>query len=443
MTTAGQIFPRSAAFSGERLMRIGGIDVGDLVAEYGTPLYVMDRAELVGRMRSYRAAFGPDVGIAYAAKALCVTGVLQLAAAEGMHIDVASGGELRAAQRAGVDMARVIFHGNNKSVEELEQAVELGVGRVVADSFAELSRLSAIAAERGRDVAILLRVTPGVEAKTHAFVRTGHDDSKFGFTMSAGLATQAAEQAVALPGLTLVGAHCHIGSQIFEPEAFDAAASAMFGHLAELRAMGAPVEELNLGGGLGITYGADDIAPSIQEYAAKLLSSVEREADRHGVPLPRLFVEPGRSIAGPAGVTLYTVGTIKDIPGVRTYVSVDGGLSDHLRTALYGSRYTFAVAGDGEHDHAPGAGQRQVTIVGKNCESGDVLGRDVALAAKLAEGDLLAVAATGAYGHAMASNYNNLPRPAMVLVADGSAQLLVRRETIDDVVARDVPLDLG
>lgn len=431
------VFPQTADFEGTRLTSIGGIPLEDLAARFGTPLYVMDRAELVGRMRAYRQAFGPDVTVTYAAKALCVIGVLQLAAAEGLHVDVASGGELHTAARALFPMERVVFHGNNKSVEELEYAARLGVGRVVVDSFSELERLAEIGKRVHHTFKILLRVTPGVLTETHYFVATGQEDVKFGFTLSAGLAHEAAARALALDQVCLLGAHCHIGSQITATHGFDTAAELMLSFLADLRrAHGIQTEELNLGGGLGIAYVEADATLAIEEYADALLRAVRSGVARHGLAVPKLSVEPGRSIVGPAGVTIYTVGTIKRVPGARTYVSVDGGMSDNLRPALYGSRYTIRAAGSGY----TGAPTIPATIVGKHCENGDFLGRDVPLPDDLAEGDLLVAAATGAYGYSMASNYNRLPRPAMVLVGEGRADLLVRRETLDDVVARDLPL---
>lgn len=431
------VFPRTAKFEGHRLVALGGIRLEDLVRRFGTPLYVMDRAELVGRMRSYRRAFGHEVRVTYAAKALCVVGVLQLAAAEGLHLDVASGGELHTAARALFPMERVIFHGNNKSIEELEYAAQLGVGRVVVDSFSEFERLVEIGKRTRHIFKVLLRITPGIFTETHSFIATGQDDVKFGFTLSAGIAHEAAARALALDRICLSGVHCHIGSQIISTDGFDAAAELMLSFLADLgRTHGIQPEELNLGGGLGIAYLQADVALTIEEYADALLRAVRSGAARHGLTVPKLSVEPGRSIAGPAGVTVYTVGTIKRIPGARTYVSVDGGMSDNLRPALYGSRYTVRAGGSG-YACTPMA---PVTIVGKHCEAGDLLVRDTPLPDDLAEGDLLVAAATGAYGYAMASNYNRLPRPAMVLVGEGRADLLVRRETLDDVVARDLLL---
>ncbi|HWH31362.1 MAG TPA: diaminopimelate decarboxylase [Egibacteraceae bacterium] len=432
-----RVFPRTAVFEHGRLMAVGGVDVEALAAEHGTPLWVLDRHELVSRMRAYREAFGDDVGVIYAAKALSVTGVLQLAAREGLMVDVASGGELRSAEVAGVPMASVVFHGNNKSVEELEHAARTGVGRVVVDSFTELERLADVAARTGHTFRVQLRVTPGVDTDTHAHIRTGHDDSKFGFTLSTGLADEAVDRAVALPGVELVGLHSHVGSQILAGDAFESAVTAMVELLVRMRLRhGVELPELNLGGGLGIAYLRDDLPVPIEEYARRLLAAVDAECASLGVPRPRLFVEPGRSIAGPAGLTLYRVGTVKDIPGVNTYVAIDGGMSDNPRPALYGARYEFVPAGPGK----PVEQTRAVAIAGKHCETGDVLARDVALPVDLAEGELLAVAATGAYNQAMASNYNRLPRPAMVLAGDGRADLLLRRETLDDLLAHDVPL---
>jgi len=426
-----RVFPAGAAFTAGWLTSVGGIDVDELAARYGTPLYVLDAAELVGRMRVWRAAFD-GWNVAYASKALCVTGVLQLAAAEGLNVDVASAGELATAQRAGVPGTRVILHGNNKSTAELDQAAHAGVGRIVADSFAELERMADVAERRGHVFDVLLRVTPGVDTRTHAYIRTGHDDSKFGFTLSTGLAAEAVQAAIKLPGVRLRGLHCHLGSQLLSSEVYERATGIMTAFLAEIADQhGLPLDELNLGGGLGITY-TDETPVGVDEHAAALRAAVAAGARRYGLRDLRLTVEPGRALVGPAGVTLYEVGTVKPLDGGRTYVSVDGGMSDNPRPALYGARHTFVAAGPARR-----GASRRVDVVGKHCESGDLLGRDVDLPADLAAGDLVAVGATGAYTHAMASNYNRLPRPAMVLVGDGHAQLLVRRETLDDVLARD------
>lgn len=431
-----RVFPSGTEFDRGWLTALGGCDVADLAASYDTPLYVLDRQELLARMRAYREAF-PGWTVAYASKALCVAGVLQLAVAEGLDVDVASAGELATAERAGVPGERLIFHGNNKSESELDLARRAGVGRVVVDSFTELRRLGAIAQRHRHTFDVLLRVTPGVDTSTHAFIRTGHDDSKFGFTLSSGQAAEAVAVAAGLDGVRLRGLHCHLGSQLTSAEVYARAASIMTAFLAEVSDLhGVRLDELNLGGGLGIVY-TDEEPVSVQRYADIVRQAIDAGRERYRLPPLRLTVEPGRSIVGPAGVTIYRVGTVKHLDRGPTYVSVDGGMSDNLRPALYGAVHTFAAAGRPR----PGATQ-PMSVVGKHCESGDFLGRDVALPAGLREGDLLAVAATGAYTHAMASNYNRVPRPAMVLVDGGGGRLLVRRETLDDVLGRDQLLDL-
>ena len=431
-----RVFPRGATFEDGWLTALGGVDVADLAARYDTPLYVLDGAELLGRMRAYRDAFA-GWQVAYASKALCVAGVLQLAAAEGLHVDVASAGELATARRARVPGERLIFHGNNKSESELDLACQVGVGRVVVDSFTELHRLADVAQRRDHTFDVLLRVTPGLDTRTHAFIRTGHDDSKFGFTLSTGLAADAVRTAAKLDGVRLRGLHCHLGSQLTSAQVYERAAGVMTAFMAEVAdQQGVVLDELNLGGGLGIAY-TDERPLQVHEYAAVVRAAVEAGRERHDLPPLRLTVEPGRSIVGPAGVTLYRIGTVKRLEAGPTYVSVDGGMSDNLRPALYGAVHTFAPAGA-----ARGGEVAPVAVVGKHCESGDFLGRDVPLSSAAREGDLLAVAATGAYTHAMASNYNRVPRPAMVLVEGGRSHLLVRRETIDDVLGRDQLLDL-
>jgi diaminopimelate decarboxylase len=374
-------------------------------------------------MRGYRQAFGADVTVAYATKALCVTAVLQLAAREGLYVDVASAGELHTASRAGVPMERVIMHGNNKSVDELDLGAELGVARIVADSFIELDRLEALAARVNRPISILLRITPGVGAGGHAYIRTGQDDSKFGFTLSTRLAHDAIARALRSPHLDLRGLHCHVGSQVTVGSAYTAATQVMVdlhADIAERHDVELP--ELNLGGGLGIVYAAGDPQPDLEEYARSLRGAVASACAARGVAVPQLSVEPGRSIVGPAGVTLYTVGTVKEVAGIRTFVAVDGGMSDNPRPALYGARYAFVPAGPPTGPSTV-SGPQTYTVVGKHCETGDVLGDSVQLPSSVQPGDLLAVAATGAYNHAMASNYNRLTRPAMVLVGAGRADV--------------------
>ena len=428
-------FPRTAVIEAGRLVSIGGVSVAELAREHGTPLYVVDEAELVGRMREYRECFGDGYAVAYASKALCVAGVLQLTAKEGLWVDVASRGELHTAARAGFPMDRVIHHGNNKAPDELADAVELGVGRIVVDSLSELERVASLGRDVGRDVDILVRITPGVDADTHTHIATGHDEAKFGLSLAAGLAHTAIEQALKGDGVTLRGLHSHVGSQLVTPASFEAAVRTLMSLFADIHQRhGVWLEELNVGGGLGIAYTPYDPELSIPDYADGLRQTIADAAAANRVPVPRITVEPGRSIAGPAGITLYTVGTIKDVPGVCTFAAVDGGMSDNLRPSLYGARYEVVPAGAARGD---GTDRRPFNVVGKHCETGDVVAAGVWLPGDLAEGDLLAVAATGAYGYAMASNYNRLPRPAMVLVGDGRARLLVRRETLDDLVGHD------
>ena len=445
-------FPRTAAFDGARLVAIGGVDVDELAARFGTPLWVVDRAELDSRVAALASAMESPGDVVYAAKALCVTGVLQLVAAAGLSVDVATGGELATALRAGVPPQRLVVHGNNKSDDELRAALQVGAGRIVADSFDELDRLERLTEELRTTADLLLRVTPGVSASTHAFVQTGQDDSKFGFTLSSGLASAAVARVTASPRLVLHGLHSHIGSQIGTLSEFADAAERLVGMVAELdRSHGIVLSEVDLGGGVGIAYTADDTPLDPAEWARAGRQAVAAAARRHGLAPLRVLVEPGRAIAGPAGVTLYRVGTVKKLPDVRTYVAVDGGMSDNLRPALYGVRYTFAPAGTSAsrpaqpgHPFPPESGDpARVTVVGKHCESGDVLGHDVGLPQLPVVGDLLAVAATGAYHHSMASNYNRVPRPAMVLVDDGRAHELVRRETVEDLLDGDALLELA
>lgn len=433
------MWPRTAELADGRLVALGGCRVEELAATWGTPLWLLDEAELRGRVVEHGAAFGADVELVYAAKALCVTGVLQLLAGAGLSVDVASAGELATAERAGIDPARIVLHGNAKSDAELTRAIAVGVGRVAVDGFGELARLGALAAAAGRRVGVLLRVTPGVPGDTHDFVSTGQDDVKFGFKLRHGEAHAAVARALADPSLELRGLHCHVGSQLASTSAVERSAGRMVGLLADVRQRhGVALEELDLGGGFGVPYVAGDRAVPLPEIAGALRRAVAAACAERRMPQPRLVVEPGRSLVATAGVTLYRIVAVKPSPGpgVRTYVAVDGGMSDNLRPALYGARYTFAAAGSG----ARGAPDVPVAVAGKHCETGDLLGDDVALPADLAPGDLLAVAATGAYHHALASNYNRLPRPAMVLVGDGRARAVVRRETVEDVLARDVPL---
>ena len=428
-------WPSTAVRDPDGVLTIGGVRVTDLAAEHGTPLWVVDETDLRDRCRSYREAF-PDVWVAYASKAWCTTGILQIVADEGLWIDVASGGELFTAKHAGVPMDRVVLHGNNKSVDELRLAVEFGVSRIVVDSLIELERLGRIATEMDTTVKVWLRITPGIDAHTHEFVRTGQDDSKFGFTLSLGLADEALKAALDTEGVEVTGIHAHIGSQIFGTDPFVANAEVLIELLARWREQfGVTLGECNLGGGMGIRYTHEDHPVRINRYGDAVVQAVADACEDHGYPVPQLAVEPGRAIVGPSTITVYEIGTVKPLPGVRTYVSVDGGMSDNIRPALYDAEHEVEL-GNRESHQPPMA----VSIVGKHCESGDLVAERTRLPEDTEVGDLLAVAATGAYTEAMASNYNRLPRPAAVLVHEGEVRPLIRRETYDDLVARDVPV---
>jgi diaminopimelate decarboxylase len=359
----------------------------------------------------------------------------KLVAEEGLDLDVATGGELHVARHGGFPAARIVLHGNNKSSGELRAALEAGVGRIVVDSFDELDRLEELAGRAETPVAVLVRVTPGVEAHTHEYIETGTDDSKFGFSLSTGDALRAVQRVVGHDGLLFAGLHCHIGSQVFRLDSYAAAIDRMVGLvLAVENEAGASVDELSVGGGLGVRYVASDEGPSIAQFAAALQEAFAKALAAHGVrSRPALGVEPGRSIAGPAGLTLYTVGTVKEIPGLRTYVAVDGGMSDNPRPVTYGARYEAFLPA-----RANAQRDRAVTVAGKHCEQGDVLVRDGRLPADVRVGDILATPVTGAYAHSMATNYNKVGRPAVVFVRDGSARLVVRREDLDDLVRLDV-----
>jgi diaminopimelate decarboxylase len=427
------VWPVTAARTADGVLTLGGLDVRDLAAEFGTPAYILDEDDFRGRCRAWREAFaGADVF--YAGKAFLCTTVARWVAEEGLGLDVCTGGELAVAERAGFPAERLTFHGNNKSRAELERALTYGVGRIAVDSFEEIVRLAALAEAAGVRQRVLIRVTPGVEAHTHEFVQTGQEDQKFGFSLASGAAAEAVRRVLGLPSLELAGLHCHIGSHIFDTRGFSLAAHRMVGLLAAVRdEHGIELPELDLGGGTGIAYTSADDPMPVAEFAAGLRAIVERECAAASLALPRLSVEPGRAIAGPTTVTLYEVGTVKELPGLRTYVSIDGGMSDNIRTALYDARYTAVLA-----SRRSTAEPHNVTLSGKHCESGDIVVHDVPLPADLAPGDLVAVPASGAYHRSMASNYNHVPRPPVVAVAGGAARLLVRRETEDDLLRLDM-----
>jgi diaminopimelate decarboxylase len=432
-----QVWPRGAARGQDGVVRFAGLDARDLAEEHGTPLFVLDEADFRARCAEYAAAFGDPASVHYASKAFLCTEVARWVAEEGLSLDVCSAGELRIAQRAGFPPERIAFHGNNKSVAELSGALDAGVGSVVLDSYHEIARLEHLARQRGIRQPVMIRVTVGVEAHTHEFISTAHEDQKFGFSLTSGDAAEAARRVVKSEFLELVGLHSHIGSQIFDDDGFELAAHRVVGLLAQLReehgadAMSS-VSTVDLGGGLGIAYTPDDDPLPVPELARRLHDIVRKECGNAGFDPPRVAVEPGRAIAGPGTVTLYEVGTIKDVAldggASRRYVSVDGGMSDNIRTSLYDAVYDCRLV-----SRAAEAPAVLCRIVGKHCESGDVVVRDCWLPGDIAPGDLLAVAATGAYCYAMASNYNRLPKPPVVAVRDGQARLLLRRETEDDL----------
>ncbi len=426
------LLPRSATVDERGRCRLGGIPLAELADRFGTPLYVYDEVELRERAREYRRGF-PD-GVAYASKAFLCVAMARLVAEEDLDIDVASGGELQLALHAGVAAERIVFHGNNKSEAELELALASGVGRIVADSFAELDRIEQLVRDGRVPPQVMVRVTPGVEAHTHEYLETAVEDSKFGFGLAHGAALAATERIVGSDAMQFAGLHCHIGSQVFRSDSFDRALDKMVGLCAEVEAAtGTRVEDLNIGGGLGVRYLPSDDPPTIVEHAEAVHAALAKAVAAHGLlATPRISTEPGRSIAAPAGITLYRVGTIKAIPGVRTYLAVDGGMSDNLRPVTYGARYE-AFLPDRVLEPRPDV----VTIAGKHCEQGDLLVKDAELPTAPALGSVLAVPVTGAYGHSMASNYNRVPRPAVVFVRDGEARVVVRRETDADLLARE------
>jgi diaminopimelate decarboxylase len=416
---------------------VGGVPASELAREFGTPLYVMDEDRMRERCRAYVTSLHasyPNSQAVFAGKALCCMATCRLAYEEGLAVDVVSAGEIHTALRAGVPADHLLFHGNNKTPEEIDLALGVGLGRIVADNFLDLEMLADATRRLGRTADVLLRLTPGIEPHTHQAIQTGGVDSKFGFGMLGGTAREAVRKALAIPGVRLRGIHSHIGSQVLDLAPFRLAAEALIEFAAWMaRDLDLRIEELDLGGGLGIRYLPEDRPPAIAEYVGALARVVLERARALHLPLPKLMVEPGRSIVGDAGLTLYTVGAVKTIPEVRTYASVDGGMYENPRPALYGARFQ-AVLADRLDDRPDAA----VTIAGRCCESGDVLIWDAMLPAPRA-GDLLAIFSTGAYNYSMAGNYNRYPRPPIVFVRRGHARVVVQRETIDDMLGRDVP----
>ncbi len=416
------LLPDGAAADAAGRLSVARCDLVDLAGTFGTPLIVYDEDHVRARCREALAVFG-EGAVAYAAKAFLCRAMAQLVRDEGLFLDVATGGELHVALAAGFPPERLVLHGNNKSAAELAGAVDAGVGRIVVDSLDELDRLDALAAERGCRPAVLLRITPGVEAHTHVYLSTGRDDSKFGFTVSSGAAAEAVQRARAADSVELVGIHAHIGSQVFRLDSFRQA-------VATVAAFANPLDlpELSVGGGLGVAYVTGEEAPSITAWGEAVLGAAAEAGVR-----ARLSVEPGRAVVAQAAVALYTVGTIKHLPGIRTYVAVDGGMSDNPRPVLYGSGYEVFLPRAANAERP-----REVTVVGKHCESGDVLVADGWVPQDLAIGDVLGVPVAGAYGYSMASNYNKVPRPAVVFARAGEAREVVRRETYDDLLRLDL-----
>lgn len=423
---------RTARVDGSGRCSLGGCDLAELAGRFGTPLFVYDEEELRARASEYRDLFGE--GVIYASKAFLNLAMARLVDEEGLRLDVATGGELEVARSAGFPPERIVLHGNNKSTDELAAALEIGVGRIVIDSTDEIDRITGLVAGGLPIPAVLLRVTPGVEAHTHEAITTGVEDTKFGLSIATGAAADAFRRAVDSPELRLVGLHAHIGSQVFVIDAFAESAQVVVDFVAAMaEATGVLVKELDLGGGLGVRYLSHDDAPTIEEYASTLRRALADAWSGAGLAgEPALFVEPGRSIAAPAGVTLYTVGTVKTIEGVRTYVAVDGGMSDNMRTAAYAAEYEAFLPARAESPRP-----LRAAVAGKHCEQGDLLVRDARLPADVAVDDILATPVTGAYGYAMASNYNKMPRPAVVFVREGEARVVTRRETTDDLISLD------
>jgi diaminopimelate decarboxylase len=416
-------------------LEIGGCDTVELVRQYGTPLYVYDEVLIRDKCRAFVEAFresGVPFQVAYAGKAFMCMAMCQLVEEENMSLDVVSSGELYTALQAGFPAERIHFHGNNKTLEELAMALEAGIGCFVVDNFLELELLHELAREQNRTVAILLRLTPGIEAHTHEYISTGQDDSKFGFGVSSGHALQAVKIALDKPNYKLLGIHSHIGSQIFETAGFVGAVEVLGSFLEHVRKeTGYEVKVLNVGGGFGIRYTAEDDPLPVGEYVKVITAEVKKQFTERNYPLPEIWIEPGRSIVGDAGTTLYTVGSVKDIPGIRKYVAIDGGMSDNIRPALYQAKYEALLANRAADD-----AEEVVSIAGKCCESGDMLIWDYPLA-EAKPGDILAVSCTGAYGYSMANNYNRIRRPAVVFVKDGRAELVVERESYEDLVRMD------
>ncbi len=435
------LWPAGVRRGADGVLHVAGTDVIALTEQHGTPLYVVDESDFRARARAFRDAFAGVLGgakVYYAGKAFLCTAVARWVADEGLSLDVCTGGELAVALRAGFPPERMGLHGNNKSASELTRALDAGVGRIVVDSFDEIARLTAIAAERGVRARVLVRTKAGVEAHTHDYIATAHEDQKFGFSIAGGAAAEAARRVLDAEWLDLLGFHSHIGSQIYDTAGFEVAARRVLGLQVQIRDQyGTEPPELNLGGGFGIAYTSQDDPEPPEVLATRLAEIVERECRGYGLAIPRLSVEPGRAIAGPSTFIVYEVGTVKNVDldggASRCYVAVDGGISDNIRTALYDADFSCTVA-----SRVSGAGPVLSRVVGKHCESGDIVVRDEFLPADVTPGDLIAVPGTGAYCRSMANTYNHVPRPPVIAVRDGAARVIVRRETEEDLLALDV-----
>jgi diaminopimelate decarboxylase len=422
----------------DNILYIGGVSTVDLANEYGTPLYVIDEALVRTKSRRYYEGFKvKERGnrVAYAGKAFLTLAMCQLINEEGLCLDVVSGGELYTAIKSGFPLEKVYFHGNNKTEEEIQMGIQNGVGRFVVDNFYEIEKINDIAKQNNKTQKILLRVTPGIEAHTHDYIKTGQIDSKFGFTILNNNTLNAVKRAIELPNIDLVGLHCHIGSQIFDIEPYEDAVEIMLGLVSSIKQeLNYELSELDLGGGFGIHYKSGDMPKTIEQFCSAILNKADEAAARLNISLPSLTIEPGRSIIGKAGTTLYTVGSIKEIPEVRKYVAVDGGMTDNIRPALYKAEYECLIA-----NRVVDEEKELVTISGKCCESGDILLNDIEISKPLS-GDILAVISTGAYGYSMSSNYNKIPKAAVVFVKDGKAKLVCRRQSYEDVISSELML---
>ncbi|MEY8349723.1 diaminopimelate decarboxylase [Bacillus cereus] len=425
----------TSRINGQGHLEIGGCDTTQLAKQYGTPLYVYDETAIREKCRAFHRAFqesGFSYQVAYASKAFLCMEMCRVAREENMSLDVVSGGELYTALQAGFPASRIHFHGNNKTEEEIVMALQANIGCFVVDNFFEMEILHDLAEQYGKNVNILIRVTPGVEAHTHEYITTGQDDSKFGFGISTGQAMQAIQIALEKSNYNVLGIHSHIGSQIFETAGFVRAIEVLHNFLEEIREQTSyVVTVLNVGGGFGIRYTEADTPLTLETYVHAVTEVVREQFTQNNYPLPEIWIEPGRSIVGDAGTTIYTVGAVKDIPSIRKYVSVDGGMTDNLRPALYGARYEAMLANRGREN-----AKEVVSIAGKCCESGDMLIWDIELP-QVVSGDLLAISCTGAYGYSMANNYNRIRRPAVVFAKGGTSQVVVERETYENIIGND------